>query len=104
MSFIERGPVDAVIALALIHHLAITNNLPLNKIAEFFSMICNWCIIEFVPKNDSQVQRLLSSREDIFFDYTQQYFESQFREYFEVQTSIKIRDSERTIYLMKKRG
>jgi hypothetical protein len=54
-----------VFALALIHHLAIFNNLPLNKISGFFGKICSSLIIEFVPKSDSQVQRLLSTREAV---------------------------------------
>jgi len=102
MSILERGPADTVLALALIHHLAISNNLPLDKIAGFFNRICNSLIIEFVPKSDSQVQRLLSTREDIFSDYTQQFFESTFREHFSVRSSVKIRDTERTLYLMQK--
>ena len=103
MSFIERGPCDTAIALALIHHLAISNNVPFSKIAMFFSRICNSLIIEFIPKGDSQVQRLLSSREDIFPDYTQQVFENEFSKYFTIQESVRIRDSERILYLMRQR-
>jgi hypothetical protein len=103
MSLFERGPADTVFALALIHHLAISNNLPLDRIATLLSKICDSLIIEFVPKNDSQVQRLLSTREDIFPDYTQQVFEAEFCKYFTVEGSVRIRDSERTLYLMQKR-
>lgn len=103
MSIIERNPADTVFALALIHHLAISNNLPLNMIADFFSQICNTLIIEFVPKNDSQVQRLLSFREDIFPNYTQRTFEKEFDKYFAIQDFVKIRDTKRTLYLMEKR-
>jgi hypothetical protein len=102
MSLLERGPADAVLALALVHHLAISNNLPLSKIADFLSRICNSLIIEFVPKSDLQVQRLLSTREDIFPNYTQPAFENDFGTYFKVERSIRIRDSERTLYLMHK--
>lgn len=103
MSVLERGPADIVLALALVHHLAIGNNLPLHKIAEFFNRICTSVIIEFVPKSDSQVQRLLSTREDVFPDYTQREFESTFGKYFRVRSSGKITDTERTLYLMGKR-
>ena len=103
MSILERGPADTVLALALIHHLAISNNLPLKRIADFLAKICDWLIIEFVPKSDSQVQKLLSSREDIFADYTQRSFESEFGEYFTTQDSSMIRDTERTLYLMRRR-
>ncbi len=103
MSLLERGPADTVLALALIHHLAISNNLPLERVASFLGRICSSLIIEFVPKSDSQVQRLLSTREDIFPDYTQEAFESEFGRYFSIQSSVRIRDSERTLYLMRKR-
>jgi ribosomal protein L11 methylase PrmA len=98
----ERAPVDTAMALALIHHLAISNNLPLSKIAHFFSQICRSLIIEFVPKQDTQVQRLLSTREDIFPDYTQAAFEQAFRKYFTLPQVAKLEGSERTLYLMQK--
>ena len=103
MSLVERGPADTVLALALIHHLAISNNLPMGKIAKFFSLICTSLIIEFIPKDDSQVQRLLSSRKDIFPDYTREAFESKFSKYFTVKSSQNIKDSKRTIFLMQKK-
>ncbi|MEM4655046.1 MAG: hypothetical protein QXL34_06130 [Thermosphaera sp.] len=103
MSFLERGPADAVLALALIHHLAIGNNLSLNKIAELFGRICHFLIIEFVPKNDPQVKRMLLNRNDIFTDYTEENFNRIFSQHFLIQDSIKIKDSERSLYLMKKK-
>ena len=103
MSFIERGPVDAVFALALIHHLAISNNLPLINIAEFFSSISKFLIIEFVPKSDSQVKKLLLTREDIFDKYDKENFEKDFDNYFNIRKYLKIEGSERYLYLMEKK-
>ena len=100
MSLKERGPADAVLALALVHHLAISNNVPLSRIAGFLRDICHWLIVEFVPKTDSQVQRLLATREDIFPDYTRQAFEQEFSRYFTIDDSADIRESQRTLYLM----
>jgi ribosomal protein L11 methylase PrmA len=102
-SLLERGPAETAFALALIHHLAISNNLPLVKIADFFSQVCNQLIIEFVPKEDSQVQRLLSTREDIFPDYTKEAFEAEFGKYFKIGSIEEVKNSKRTMYLMKKR-
>ncbi len=102
MSIQDRGPADTVLALALVHHLAISNNVPLARIADFFGSICNSLIIEFVPKNDWQVQRLLSTREDIFPDYTQPVFEQGFGKYFTLLSSVRIRESDRVLYLMKR--
>jgi ribosomal protein L11 methylase PrmA len=99
-SFMERGPADTVLALALLHHLAIANNLPFESIADFLARISRSLIIEFIPKNDSQVQKLLSTREDIFPDYTQKDFEKVFKHFFTIQEVAKITGSQRTLYLM----
>jgi hypothetical protein len=75
---------------------------PLGKIAEFFKDICSSLIIEFVPKSDSQVQRLLATREDIFPDYTREAFEREFARHFTVSGCQKIKESERMLYLMRR--
>ena len=103
MSLMDRGPADTILALALIHHLAISNNVPLYKIAEFFGNLCKSLIIEFIPKTDSQVQRLLVSREDIFDEYTEENFKTEFKKIFNIDEIIPVKDSKRTIYLMEKR-
>ena len=103
MSLKERGPADAVLALALVHHLAISNNVPLSRIAGFLSEISHWLIIEFIPKTDSQIQRLLATREDIFPDYTRKAFEQEFGRYFTIEDSASISGSQRRLYLMHKK-
>lgn len=100
----ERGPADAMMALAIVHHLAIRNNVPLGRIAEFFSRLGEWLIIEFVPKSDSQVQVLLAARKDIFNGYHQEGFVSAFQRFYEIMETEDIHDSERTLYLMKRKG
>jgi len=100
-SFVTRGPADMALALALIHHLAISNNVPLPQVADFFAKIGKWLIIEFVPKTDSQVQKLLISREDIFPAYTREGFEAAFKQKFKICEAINVRDAERVLYLME---
>ena len=102
MDLFARGPADMVMALALIHHLAISGNVPLIMIAEFFSRLCQWAIVEFVPKSDKQVARLLATREDVFPNYTQEDFEHEFSKFFQIKSKERIRGSERSLYLMKK--
>lgn len=102
-SFIERGGTNLILALALIHHLCIGNNLPLANVAEFFSKLTEWLIIEFVPKEDKQVQRLLVTREDIFTDYNQENFEQAFGKFFILEKKEQVIESERTLYLMKRK-
>jgi len=98
----KRGPVDLIMALALIHHLAISNNVPLEKIALFLKNLCKFLIIEFVPKSDKKVKKLLSTREDIFPEYNQEKFEKIFSKHFEIFNEQKINESERIICLMRK--
>ena len=100
-SFSGRGPADMVLALALIHHLAISNNLPLDLIAAFFARLCKWLIVEFVPKTDSQVLKLLASRMDIFPNYTRDEFEKAFSDKFTIRMAESITGSERILYLME---
>jgi len=102
MSLLERAPADTVLALAIVHHLAISHNVPLEKIAHFFAKLCKSLIIEFVPKSDSNVQRLLSARKDIFPQYTQHSFETAFQQYFKISHTERIEDSERVLYCMEK--
>jgi len=100
----ERGRADTALALALIHHLALGNNLPFAMIAELLASLCDQLIIEFVPKSDSQVQRMLATREDIFDDYDQESFERSFGERFTIEESTAITDSERRLYRMRAKG
>lgn len=103
MSLTERGPCDTLMALALLHHLAISNNVPLVKIASYFSEICRSLIIEWIPKQDPQVQRMLATREDFFHDYTRECFETSFEHHFETVESHAIKDSSRVLYFMNNR-
>jgi ribosomal protein L11 methylase PrmA len=101
-SFLTRIKGDCVMALALIHHLAISNNLPLIKIAAYLAEMGNDLIIEFVPKSDSKVKKLLATRVDVFPDYTIEKFEEAFANFFVIIKKESVLNSERTLYWMKK--
>lgn len=103
MELAERGPADMVFALAVIHHLAISENIPIHMIAEYFSALCNWAIVEFVPKSDQQLIRMLATREDIFPAYTEKDFEREFEIFFDIKAVERIEDSQRTLYLMRRK-
>jgi len=102
-SFIKRKKYNLSLVLGLIHHLAISNNLPLEKIAKFLSQISEYLLIEWIPKEDSQVIKLLSSREDIFNNYTEEDFLNSFMNYFLLEKSMSINGSIRKLYLFKKK-
>ncbi len=100
----QRGPADLVMALALVHHLAISNNVPLTDIARSFAGLAKWLIIEFIPKEDSQVRRLLATREDIFGEYHAQGFEAAFETMYTICEKQPVEGSLRTLYLMERKN
>ncbi len=103
-SFISRiKNADITMALALIHHLCIGNNVPLNKVAHFFSDCSQHLIIEFVPKNDVQVKKLLVTKKDIFDDYTLDNFKRAFLSHFTLVQEQTIPDSDRILFLFQKK-
>ena len=102
-SFLQRGPAECVMALALIHHMAISNNVPLSTLAKFFADAGRYLIIEFVPKGDSQVDRLLTTREDIFPAYTPEGFEEAFKHYYKILEAQTIAGSKRILYLLERK-
>lgn len=102
-AFAQRGPADVAMALALIHHLAIGNNVPLEMVAEFFAELGNTLIIEFVPKSDPMVQTLLANREDIFPDYDPAGFERAFGTYFTIERKEPVKETDRVMYLLRRK-
>ncbi|MEO7189961.1 MAG: SAM-dependent methyltransferase [Vicinamibacterales bacterium] len=102
-SAVERLSGGTVVALALVHHLAIANNVPLDRLAGFFGTIAASLVIEFVPKEDSQVRRLLASRPDIFPGYSKAGFEHAFAVFFEIVRVEAVPGTSRTLYAMRRR-
>lgn len=100
LALTERGKADMILALAFIHHLVISNNIPFDRISDFFQKITKYLIIEFIPKDDSQVIRMLGSR--IFERYDKKNFELEFSKRFKIIKSVDIVDTKRTIYLMER--
>jgi SAM-dependent methyltransferase len=101
-SFLDRcsGKTDLVLALALVHHLAIGNNVPLRGVVELLARIAPAAVVEFVDKRDSQVQRLLASREDIFDGYSQEGFERSLAGLFRIVRREAIAATHRVLYLL----
>lgn len=99
----ERGEASLIMALALIHHLAIANNVPLRDVADFFADLGPYLVIEFVPKEDSQVARLLASRLDIFPDYTLEGFKQAFQARYTILEEHPVEGSKRTLLLMRRK-
>ncbi|WP_119419070.1 class I SAM-dependent methyltransferase [Desertibaculum subflavum] len=69
-----RKGADALLALAIIHHLAIGRNVPLPDVVRWLVSLAPQGVIEFVPKSDPTVQIMLALRQDVFDSYNEQAF------------------------------
>jgi SAM-dependent methyltransferase len=94
----DRGAANFALCLALVHHLAISGNVPLRKIAEWLSTIAEAGVVEFVPKSDPMVQTLLRTRQDVYSGYTQAAFEEALGKHFRITDAARLPKSERVLY------
>jgi hypothetical protein len=102
-AFYDRIKGDLILALALIHHLAIGSNVPLSLIADWLVPMGKYLIIEFVPKEDEKVKLLLQNREDIFTDYTLNNFEIVFSNFYNILKKQTVGNTQRTLFLLQRR-
>ena len=108
-SFIDRVEdlhLDGCLALAVIHHITLSGNIPFSLSAKFFSKMATNLLIEFPKRSDSWVQFLLDSKREFknHFDfYNEENFEKEYSVYFEIINKQKIASSERILYSLKRR-
>ena len=102
-SLLDRANADLLIALALVHHLAIGRNVPLPMVSRLMARLSPGLIVEWVPKEDPMAQRLLAAREDVFADYSLDGFRAAFGRDFEILEEAPIDDSRRILFRMRRR-
>lgn len=99
-SFAERVRPDAVLALALVHHLAIAANVPLPEVVAWLRSFGGRLVVEFVHPDDPMVQRLLANKPaGLFDDYRRDAFEDILGEHFGVHRQETLPSGTRTLYL-----
>ena len=96
-SLTERSNADVLVALALIHHVAIGNNVPLADFSAYLAELGTQLILEFVPKTDPRVAAMLSARRDVFADYSLEGLKSAFGAEWHLVEEHVIEDSDRTL-------
>ena len=104
IQLLQRLKGDFLLALALIHHLCITNNIPLSLIAELFAGITSkYAVVEFVPKSDAKVQKMLRNRKDVFDGDDEEHFILSFKAHFELVKIFSFQSSSRKLFLWMKK-
>lgn len=101
---IERGPCDVAMALALIHHLIVSSNIPLNKLVEFFKNICRDLIIEYIPPFDPKFKQICQTNPLDFSFFTEEMFVEAFSKSFVMKSRIPISQSSRVLYHFQSKG
>jgi len=105
LSFIKRaeGKFDAVLMLAVVHHLLVTERIPLREILKLAADLTKkLLLIEFVGKEDPMFRSLCRGRHELFEWYTREVFESALSEFFAVVNVSNSGDTHRCLYLLEK--
>lgn len=96
---------DVSMALALIHHITLTGNVPFEMSASYFTKLSKYLIIEFPDRKDSWVKFILDSKRDarhLFDNYSLSAFAKAYQQYFKLIKSEKIEGTERTLFLFER--
>lgn len=102
-SFWSRCHVDVIQALAIIHHLVITYDIDLQKVAELFGRHARFLIIEFIEPEDSQVQILLSGKGHRSLQYNKTIFERSFGIFFNLKSKVVIQGMKRELFFYERK-
>ena len=105
-SLLDRlsGEFDAVLMLALIHHLAVNGRIPLPEIVDCAAdLTSDRAIVEFVGPGDSQFDRIMRGRESLFTYWTEPFFAESWRRRFDIEATCQVPDSQRVLYLLRRK-
>lgn len=104
-SIYERGTPDCILALALIHHLCIAQNIPMSMLFHcFIKLGARYALVEFVPKTDPMVLHLLTNRDDVYSWYTKETFEEEAMRFFVIVEKVELPNSGRILYCLERHG
>lgn len=104
LSLWQRGPADCIMALAVVHHLALASGIPLPSIIEFFAQNCRHLIIEFPARGDEKVRKLLLNKTSDYPNYNYEVFVSELTRHFAIHETVQLPESERTLFLCERIG
>ncbi len=104
-SFLDRarGQFDCLLMLAVIHHMLVTDRVPLSEIIDVAAELTrDMVIIEFVAPGDSMFRRISRGRDHLHADLTEELFEATVARHFSVVRKLHIEGSHRTLYVLRR--
>lgn len=104
-SFLSRctGHFDTVMMLAVLHHLVLGSQVPMDRIAALCSnLTTRHLILEWVPPSDIKFKELLRGRDDIYAHITEAAFREAFAQYFTIANELTLSNGRILLHLVKK--
>jgi len=97
--FFDRARADGALALALLHHLAITGNVPLPELVDWLAALAPRLVVEFVDPADPMADRLLANKPaGMHADYRREVFERLLGDRFDVVERQELPSGTRVLY------
>ncbi len=93
----DRGRPDLVLALALLHHLVLSSNVPLELVVEWLWSLGSEVVVEWVEREDPMAALLLAGRPDAV-DYRRDHFEQLLARRFATHARVVLPSGTRVLY------
>lgn len=100
----ERGKPELILALALLHHVSITGNVPVRQFVDWLASLGSQVVIEFMTREDPMVKRLLAAKRIEHEDYDRGFFERCVNEAFEIERTQELPSGTRILYSLRPRA
>ena len=99
LSLAERGPADLALALAILHHLVLSSNVPMARVAEWLAGLARDVVLEFVPPSDPMAAQLIRNRRGEHLRYDLETFRESFGAYFRLEDETPLENG-RLLFLL----
>jgi len=99
-----KSNFDLVMMLGVIHHVLVTDQIPLPSVIDQLSRITRrWLVIEWIPRDDSQFVDLCRGRESLYEHLDEEYFSNVISSWFTVRKRVPLPNG-RTLFLLEVQG
>ena len=98
----DRIRSDGFLALAIVHHICIAGNVPLEGFVAQLATVGAWGVVEWVDRSNSMVQAMLRNRKDVFIDYTWDDFRTYLEKTFSIHRVVEIHGGTRKLCLVSR--
>ena len=104
-SFLARADdaFDLAFLLGTLHHLTVTDRVPMAEVLEQTATVASHAIIEYVGPEDEMFRLLSRGNEHLYRDYTDKAFKQACQARFEILRQIQVPHSQRRLYLLRRR-